>query len=239
LKLYKFRPLANDLDLCRAINILKTGEFRCSSFWELNDPMEGIFYTLEDKDDIINKIYCEKSNYKICSFSGGGSPLSDKGFNNPTLWGYYANGFKGIAVEVEIDEDNTKETEEEKNYICPVSYEKGIPKWERNSTNEENIRKILTTKLDYWGHEAEYRFLNKNLKKNFFKIGKITSVYFGCPYKKPLNNKEVFKNKIIYEYLERKNNLSIIAKEMDIKRECVSIAANKIKKNSFCNLKLN
>jgi|GEM_PF-5983772 hypothetical protein len=43
MKLYKFRPLGSCLDLERAQEILAQGKFWCSPFWELNDPMEGVY----------------------------------------------------------------------------------------------------------------------------------------------------------------------------------------------------
>lgn len=43
MKIYKFRPLTEELDYWRLKNILETKKFWCSNFWELNDPMEEIF----------------------------------------------------------------------------------------------------------------------------------------------------------------------------------------------------
>ncbi len=40
MKLYKFRPLANQNEFSRAKQILETGCFWCSQFSELNDPIE-------------------------------------------------------------------------------------------------------------------------------------------------------------------------------------------------------
>ena len=42
-KLYKFRPLADDRDFERLKEILKTGKFYCPKFPDLNDPMEGVY----------------------------------------------------------------------------------------------------------------------------------------------------------------------------------------------------
>ena len=100
--LYKFRSLSSALDLDRAKQILETGHFWCSKFSELNDPMEGAFTILSDAviSDEFKSVYKEKSRYKICSFSG------QRGFENPAMWGYYANGFRGICIRVEVEDES-------------------------------------------------------------------------------------------------------------------------------------
>lgn len=89
MKLYKFRPLANQTDFDRAKAILETGCFWCSKFFDLNDPMEGVYKGIKN-------YFAEKDRYKICSFSG------KKAFRDPVMWAYYANGFKGMAIETAI-----------------------------------------------------------------------------------------------------------------------------------------
>lgn len=49
--------------------ILETGEFWCSRFWELNDPMEGV-YLFDDGMLTSESIFSEKSSHALCSFSG-------------------------------------------------------------------------------------------------------------------------------------------------------------------------
>lgn len=100
MKLYKFRPLAKEEDFQRAKSIIETGCFWCSRFSELNDPMEGVFCTANHK--IIDDAYKQKVSYRICSFS------AEAAFENPCMWGYYANGFKGIAIEIEVSDEAKK-----------------------------------------------------------------------------------------------------------------------------------
>ena len=90
MKLYKFRQLTSCRDLERIIEILETNKFHCAKFSEMNDPMEGVYIaTVPSK---IDKILTEKNEKRICSFS------SKEGFENLAMWGYYANGFKGIPI---------------------------------------------------------------------------------------------------------------------------------------------
>jgi hypothetical protein len=202
-KLYKFRPLANDTDFDRAKAILETKHFWCSQFTELNDPMEGVFYIRKENDHIT---YIRKNEYRLCSFSGS------EAFKNPAMWGYYANGFKGVAIEIEVDKSNVKK----------IGYVK-------NSTNDNEIENILTSKLTPWEHEAEYRFL-KESENNFHKIGEITGVYFGNPYGNVVNRGEIeTKSKSLSKYKELKEELIKVAEGNGIKVCHVKIEGCKVK----------
>ena len=209
-KVYKFRPLANRLeenepfadeeDFKRAKCILETGEFWCSQFWKLNDPMEGIFRANED---IISKIYEEKKQCRICSFS------DIWGFKKPIMWGYYANGFKGMAIEIEVEVD--KECLEGKKCFRPMSYNDEIPEIEDKDDSWASVIEILTHKSTRWKHEREYRFLKKT-NKNFCKIGQITAIYFGNPYGNASNRSDILKDdNNLVEYDKWKNKLIKIA----------------------------
>ncbi len=213
MKLYKFRALANDRDLERLKGILKTGEFWCSKFSELNDPMEGVYTVLNGHNvsGAIDLIYNEKEKYKICSFSG------EEAFSNPPMWGYYANGFKGMAIEIEIDEHDVE----------PIGYVDDILHLLKVDSDVE-IKKILTSKLKFWKHEAEYRFL-KESENNFHKIGEITGVYFGDPYGDVENRQEIEKESgSLSEYKKLKGELIKFAKCKGIKVCHVKIEGCKV-----------
>jgi len=215
MKLYKFRPLANDEDFDRAMQILEKGCFWCSKFSELNDPMEGIFTikTTEDVDSIINSIYNKKNKYKICSFS------DESAFENPLMWGYYANGFKGIAIELEVDEKK----------VSKVEYAKDAPCLNNLST-PRNIKKLLTTKLVSWQHEGEYRFLKED-NGNLQKIGKITAIYFGNPFGEARNKNRIYcSSPSLKKYKKLKEKLLKVAVDVKIKCDSVAIENNKVVK---------
>lgn len=194
MKLYKFRQLTSCKDLERIIEILETNKFHCAKFSEMNDPMEGVYIaTVPSKiDEILN----EKNKKRICSFS------SEEGFENFAMWGYYANGFKGIAIEIEVDESIVKK----------VKYKAKVPK-------TKDVEEILTTKLKYWKHEAEYRFITEN-NEDKCKIGKIIKIYFGSPYENLTNSNEIIpKSKQILEYKKYKEKFENFLKERRIEFE--------------------
>ena len=126
MKLYKFRSLTNQGEFERARAIVESGRFWCSKFSELNDPMEGIFSTSMSQTET-DVAYNQKSMFKICSFS------KEKALSNPIMWGYYASGFKGIAIEIEVNEEEVQK----------VRYVINIPSL--NSLNVKDIRSILST----------------------------------------------------------------------------------------------
>jgi hypothetical protein len=208
MKLYKFRPLATDgvdSDFSRLKDILKTGKFWCSKFSDLNDPLEGFYAFLNGSyvSKTARLIYDEKENYKICSFS------DEEAFSNPAMWGYYANGFRGVAIEIEVC----------RNKVEPIKYKQNIPKLKNRPSDEEakkEAKKILTTKLKPWEHENEYRFLEKS-SSNEFKIGEITALYFGDPYGSAKNKEDIIENsKALKKYIELKDDILKISKDFEL-----------------------
>lgn len=169
MKLYKFRPLGNESDLMRAKQIIETGYFWCSKFSELNDPMEGSFSTTMNSE-FLDGMRDEKNQFKICSFSG------KKAFLNPSIWGYYANGFKGLVIEIEV-----KLFDDTERLLKKVKISDTIPEIDTSISDEDNARVVLMSKSKYWKKEDEYRFLVKSIE-NYHTVGKITAIYFGNPY---------------------------------------------------------
>jgi len=204
MKLYKFRSLGSCNDFQRVKSIITEGKFWCSKLWDLNDPMEGIYKNSHFKSDNIKEIFEGKNNYLICSFSG------EIGFKNPLLWGYYANGFKGVTIEIEVENTDIIEVK----YVSQNEFNK----------NMSDVKEIITQKLVNWEHENEYRFLKKS-EENQQKIGLITKVFFGTPYSN-LNNtqkiREVSKSlrdfdKYKYKLQEVCRNKKIVYKDYNIK----------------------
>lgn len=171
LKLVRFISLANEVDLCRAIRTISTGEFWCSNLWHMNDPMEGVYLTSNETN--IKKIYNGKKERVICSFTDNNE---EKAVKNPLLWGYYANGFKGIAIEIEICKNEKMKRVQ---YHKEIDIDKMVEEYE---DKEELIDTIITGKLKLWEGEGEWRYLERKGVEGYYKIGRIEQVYIGCPY---------------------------------------------------------
>lgn len=207
-KLVKFRPLANFHDFNCAKEIIENEEFWCSKLWNLNDPMEGVYKILCPSTDFVNAMFSAKDKYVICSFS------DPEALESPLLWGYYANGFKGIAIEIVCSVNNEN--------IKDIKYVKDVGEVDYNRGSIDPIE-IITTKLDYWEHEKEYRYLLKeseSKKEGPHKIGQITKVYFGTPYKGVTNKKSITeKSKTLKKYNCLKDKLKLICEERNIPTE--------------------
>lgn len=168
MKLYKFRPLGNCQDLERASQILESGLFWCTRFWELNDPMEGVYvFNPHCMSELAREqFFGAKSRRVLCSFSG------ERALSNPLMWGYYANGFRGIAIEVD--------TPDHASNVKKVHYSTELPPIDE-VVNNESVTRVLTTKLCCWSHEHEYRYIAEGTPGSL-RVGQISAVYFGSPY---------------------------------------------------------
>ena len=209
-KVYKFRPLGSNQDFERAETILRDKVFYCSRYTEMNDPMEGVYEILKKYKDKIKHIFEDKYRLKICSFSG------EEAFGEIPLWGYYANGFKGFAIEVKVN--STKITDRPDEWWEPVDYVKKIQELKVKDSNgfDSDALSLLRTKLKCWEHESEYRFLMKT-DTNFQKIGKITALYFGDPHRNTINRDTIEQySKSFKDYLQRQKDLLKIAKDEKI-----------------------
>ncbi|TWT47828.1 hypothetical protein Pla111_14530 [Botrimarina hoheduenensis] len=91
MELIKFRSLGDCNSLLRAKDIIGKNLFWCSRIWEMNDPMEGV-YKCYPNSNAISKLYNAKKKRFICSCSDTAA------LSTPSMWGYYANGFRGIAL---------------------------------------------------------------------------------------------------------------------------------------------
>lgn len=216
MKLYKFRPLGDDLSFCRAKEILRTGEFWCSRFWELNDPMEGV-YSFSAADGVnTGDVFSEKARYVICSFSG------EEAFSDPAIWGYYANAFKGVAIEIEVPD----------NEITKMNYAKDVDHWSEmveSLAADKRAKKILTTKLDRWEREHEFRFLRSPKEPAANQIGEIKAVHFGNPYGNTVNLQDIVDNSQgLRTFRSQRSALQALAKEEDIDCYLVTVSKGKV-----------
>lgn len=164
MKLYKFKSLEKSEHV---YDIIINEQLHCACFKQLNDPFEGLFFvilgafSLGFSNGFDRKVEeCKRvlERFKICSLSKKSSDVR--------MWSFYANGHKGIAIEIDF-------TGFEKD-IKEVDYSKGIPEY--NLTNPDPVE-ILTNKTDHWQYESEYRIIQKNA---YYSIkGRIKAIYLG------------------------------------------------------------
>ena len=195
MKLLKFRALTDD-NFDKVCEIIEKDEFWCSKLWNMNDPMEGIYRNRF----LSQEIFDAKNSRIICSFS------DHLALSNPLLWGNYANGFRGIAIEIEVEKKNFYKIE----YKNIHEYEKKL----------DNVIKIMTRKLVDWSYEMEWRYIISSTEEKAVEIGNISKVYFGTPYYNINNRKNVEENsQSLRKYNFLKHELELKCREKGIRTQ--------------------
>jgi hypothetical protein len=142
--LYKYRGLDNFKNF---VDIILKNRLYASQYKDLNDPMEGQYYyqSGELNRTIRDKIREEKGTLRVLSLS--------RVNNNQLMWSHYADGHKGIAIGVRIDN--------EKYDVQPIQYD-GIATIRNSDYNGQTAREILSHKLEVWNYEEEERVFQAN-----------------------------------------------------------------------------
>jgi hypothetical protein len=166
MKLYKYQPLEN---LWRVLDIVHNSRLFCAHWDKLNDPYEGRYEIWLHKDEEIlregmtNTIEEKKKAWRIAALSADPTHI--------LLWSHYANGHKGVAVEVDIPRNHE--------YLRKVRY---YPYWytpvfSETSQTEYTMRHLFEEKGLEWAYEREYRIITE---KEFFLLSKpVTRVLVG------------------------------------------------------------
>jgi hypothetical protein len=103
----------------------------------------------------------EKGDYKICSLSTDWKPILQ--------WAHYADGFKGLAIEIEMREENLNE----------VEYKDRIPTVNNSKVGTNPAKTILSFKHSSWAYEKEYRVINNSKYFPLSNGDKITRIIIG------------------------------------------------------------
>lgn len=120
------------------------------------------------------------------------------------------NAGKGVVIEVDVEEK----------YQSNIYTVKYLPSREI-LTNFSDVKEVLITKSKSWSYEKEARFLSDDeLVNSTIKLGKISKIYFGTPFKSWTNYDEVLKeNKFLRKYLYYKDELESYLSSQNINFE--------------------
>lgn len=147
MRAYKFRSSTN---IEFALDILLNRRLFCSDWRSLNDPMEGLFaYSTRGHEShaerMVKGIGSAKSRYKICALA--------RDFQSHLLWAHYAGGFDGLAIELNLPDNDPD--------IREVEYRGVFAFLEMNEVRDEDeaARRILFSKYEEWSYEEEIRIL--------------------------------------------------------------------------------
>jgi len=139
MKLYKFRSLER---FEYVVDILVNQRFYMASVPELNDPMEGVFHAPGFSDQYRQAMEKARERYRICSFF--------QSWTDPRYWAHYADGFKGICIEIETD----------RNRVAWSTVDYGpLPLMDEGTMYAYSMlpQLLLERKLETWDYEQEVR----------------------------------------------------------------------------------
>jgi hypothetical protein len=175
--LYKFRSLSN---VEFVLDILGNERLYCSAIAQLNDPFEGQFVHLMQlpkgslwecaigSSEMVvagDFNYCFEGSFpRVCSLS--------RALSDVRMWSLYADGHKGIAIEVELPAGAP---------VHEVAYSRALPTMpsigERKALSNDHAISLLTTKTEQWSYEREWRLISQ--EQHYSLHGVIRRVIFG------------------------------------------------------------
>ena len=150
MKLYKYKSLAN---LWHTLDIIVNQRLYCAHWSELNDPLEGRYEIyLGGRSDRLESIMASriekaKDSYRLASLSADPT--------NFLMWSHYADGHKGVVIEVEIPEDHED--------LIRVNYSPFSSVFTDKLQTKQDMRHLFNGKGEEWEYEQEYRIVTEGL----------------------------------------------------------------------------
>lgn len=148
MNLFKFRS-ADNLD--RILDIILMRRLYCSDVKSFNDLREGDIRVGNDLGREIEIFEFGQtfsraiSEWRVCSLC--------KTFNNNLLWAHYADGFRGVAIDVDIPSpDVTSVTYSDDFVFLSDHIDEGV---------DAAVRSALSTKARMWQYEQEARLITR------------------------------------------------------------------------------
>jgi hypothetical protein len=143
-KLYKYKSLQN---LWHVLDIAINNRLYCAHWTELNDPLEGRYEAAFSEKGSIGKIERAKNSLRIASLSA--SP------DNFLLWSHYADGHKGVAIEIDIPDEHPS--------VVEVIYSPFSSIFSHEPGKGEDMSYIFNGKSEEWSYEQEYRVIQSRM----------------------------------------------------------------------------
>ncbi len=191
-----------------AMSNLALSRLKISRISELNDPFELMSANTNDVSQLnaLEKFKDQTNDSKglICFSSS---------WDNPVLWGHYADRHRGVALGIEVSDD----------LLFQVTYSNGrfklpveIPT-NQVKCDEETLKKLLSTKFSDWEYENEWRFfciLENSVNESglyferFSNELHLTEVILGAKCELPNDEMQSFINKLGYKIQVKKAKIA-------------------------------
>lgn len=149
---FKFRNLHN---LDRVLGMIRSNALWCADWRSLNDPMEGFYYyeagnARGETRRLVNAIWQGKRGRYVCLLSAR--------FDIATQSAYYADEFRGLALEYDLTELGQQgDVTVERVRYEPIESTFDI---HQHADPARLAEMILLTKINEWRYEEEIRVLS-------------------------------------------------------------------------------
>lgn len=185
--LYRYRSLrrpgaqgdgpADQDRLERELSAIEEGYIYCSTFKEMNDPMEGFYRSSSrarqdaEYDRFADRVPGEKLGLGIASFS--------ETWNNELMWAHYADGFRGICVTYPLA--RLLAGLGPQHALARIAYGDRPHYLNLGGMRDEaeRARAILSTKNVKWSYEREWRLFAPAPGRADHGADAVTTVYLG------------------------------------------------------------
>jgi hypothetical protein len=173
--LYRYRSMKN---LEREIQSIESGYVFCSSYKDMNDPMEGFYSASKllqgspELSRVRDGILSGKRNIGLCSFS--------EVFNHELMWAHYADQFKGICIAYDffmLRKYLPTDVSFSRVYYNEEAPQVGRSKLPRDI--DENAKTILSYKNHRWLYEREWRIFAQQGRLRYNNPRCVARVYIG------------------------------------------------------------
>ncbi|HGM4786649.1 TPA: DUF2971 domain-containing protein [Stenotrophomonas maltophilia] len=181
MKLYKFKGGG---DALYTLDIAMNERLYCATYRDLNDPFEGQFQTL------INRNFLGGMPLNMAPLGGMPVPvtvfsaiehlaeLADKpsrvcslttAWEDVRMWALYGDSSRGVAFEFEVDESHPD--------LYRVDYLDALPQIAVGMLSNPRVEEVLGRKTKHWEYEKEWRFISS---EEYVEMkGKLTRVLIG------------------------------------------------------------
>ena len=173
--LYKYRALTH---LRFTLDILLNQRLYCSFYDQLNDPFEGVFYTITEAPLTVGTVveasqrktqnsikdlsyFNALDQYRICSLS--------KSLSDVRMWSHYAHALTGLAIEIDLPKDFDG--------LYKVRYKESLPSFNTDLLEGPEPSTVLVNKTKHWKYEKEYRIIRNTDYVDIRSM--IRGIYFG------------------------------------------------------------
>lgn len=152
-----------------ALRALRDRRLKIARINELNDPFEFCAADFANADTRIKlETFKNQTNerYGVICFC--------ENYHDPVLWSHYADGHRGVALVFEIPDEIAIRTDYQPERF-KLDVEAAI---QRDSFDESDLNRLISTKFSSWGYEKEIRMMC-HLHDHFCQIdSKGKKVYF-------------------------------------------------------------